>query len=207
MQSAATPRRYTTVAILLHWLIALGVLGMIGIGLAMTRGGLAPMRQFQLYQWHKSLGITVLLLAVLRVAWRLLHRPPPLPAAMPRAERRAASAAHGLLYLLLLGLPLTGWAVVSASPFNIPTVLYGLVPWPHLPVLSDLPNKAPVEAALKLVHGYGAWVLIGLLLLHLGAALRHHLVLRDDTLWRMLPLVPRPGARSLPPAEPERSAR
>lgn len=74
--------------------------------------------------------------------------------------------------------------MVSASPFNLPTVLYGVVPWPHLPVL---PNKAAVEAVLKQVHAWGAWILIGLLLLHVGAALLHHLVLRDDTLRRMLP--------------------
>jgi cytochrome b561 len=84
-------------------------------------------------------------------------------------------------------MPLVGWALVSASPFNIPTVLYGVVPWPHLPIVTDLPNKAAVEAGLKLVHASGAWFLIALLVLHAGAALRHHFVLRDDTLRRMLP--------------------
>ncbi|KMO43454.1 cytochrome B561 [Methylobacterium variabile] len=196
MRTVATPRRYTLVAIGLHWLIALGILALLGIGLAMTRGSLPPMERFALYQWHKSVGLTVLVLMAIRLAWRLFHRPPPLPETMPKAERRAAGAAHLALYGLLVAMPLVGWAMVSASPYNIPTVLYGVIPWPHLPVLPELPNKAAVEGALKLAHSYGAWLLIALLLLHIGAALRHHLVLRDDTLWRMLPVVPRPGAKS-----------
>lgn len=187
----APTRRYTRVAIALHWLTAAAVLALIGIGLVMTQTDLAPMRRFQLYQWHKSIGITVLLLSLVRIAWRLFHPAPPPPGAMPRIERRAASAAHGLLYLLLIGMPLTGWAVVSASPFNLPTLLYGTIPWPHLPVVSTLADKAGAEKALALVHASGAWLLIGLLALHVGAALRHHLILRDDTLRRMLPSVAR----------------
>ncbi len=193
-RAARAGARYTSVAIVLHWLIALAILEQIALGLAMTQSGLAPVRQFQLFQLHKSVGITILLLVLLRVLWRLVHRPPPLPAAMPAVERRAAEGTHLVLYALLLFMPLTGWAVVSASPFNIPTVLYGIVPWPHLPVLSSLHDKAPVEAVLKAVHAYGAWVLIALLVLHVLAVLRHVLVLDDDVLWRMLPLFPRPNA-------------
>lgn len=192
MASATSRLRYTVVAIAFHWLIALGVLMLIGIGLAMTQLGLAPMRQFQLYQLHKSIGITVLLLSLLRLCWRFGHRPPPLPAAMPRLEKRAASLTHGVLYALIIAMPLTGWAMVSASRYNIPTVLYGVLRWPHLPLLASLHNKGAVEAVLKQVHAYGAWVLIALLVLHVGAALRHHFALRDDTLWQMLPLVSRP---------------
>lgn len=182
--------RYGTVAILLHWVVAAGVLALIAIGLAMTHLTLAPMRQFALYQLHKSIGITVFAAMVLRVAWRLGHPPPALPA-MPRAERRAASATHLGLYALLLAMPLSGWAVVSASPYDIPTVLYGLMPWPHLPWLSTLHDKVPVEAALAAAHAYGGWTLTALIGLHAAAALRHHLILRDAVLWRMLPLLSR----------------
>jgi cytochrome b561 len=147
-------------------------------------------------------GITVLALTALRLVWRLFRRPPAYPAGMPVRERRAASAAHGLLYLLLVGLPLTGWAVVSLSPFNIPTVLYGLLPWPHLPLAALVPDQAFAEALVKRVHAYGAWLLIALLLLHVAAALRHHLILRDDVLRRMLLLS---GSRSA--AEPLGSSR
>ena len=195
-------RRYTIMAILLHWTSALCVLALIGMGLVMTHAGLAPMRQFQLYQWHKSVGITVLALTALRLAWRLLHRPPPHPVAMPLHERRVAGAAHGLLYTLLVGLPLTGWAVVSLSPFNIPTVLYGLVSWPHLPLASLVPDQAAAEGALKWVHASGAWFLTALLVLHIAAALRHHFILRDDVLRRMLPVRDRTA-----PSEPVGSTR
>jgi cytochrome b561 len=182
--------RYHPVAILLHWVIALGILALIAIGLAMTHLGLAPMLKFQLYQLHKSIGVTVLLAVLLRILWRLTHRPPPLPA-MPPLERAAAEGTHALLYILMLVIPLTGWALVSASPFNLPTLLYGTIPWPHLPVLPDLPNKAQVEAVLKFIHGKLAWTLGALIALHAGAALRHHFVLGDGVLRRILPAVRR----------------
>lgn len=187
MAIRVSARRYSAVAIGLHWASALGVLALIGMGLTMTHAALAPLRQFELYQWHKSVGITVLALTLLRVLWRLTHRPPPHPVGMPAHERAAASAAHGLLYLLLVGLPLTGWALVSLSPFNIPTVLYGLVPWPHLPLAALVPDPTAAEGYLKRVHASGAWLLTALLVLHVAAALRHHLILRDDVLSRMLP--------------------
>ncbi|WP_407520021.1 cytochrome b [Methylobacterium oryzisoli] len=195
MAATARGRRYSIVAILLHWASALCVLVLIGMGLVMTHAALAPMRQFELYQWHKSLGITALALTALRLAWRAAHPAPPLPAAMPRPERWAASSTHVLLYLLLVGLPLTGWAVVSLSPFNIPTVLFGALPWPHLPLAEVFSDPAWAEGVVKRVHAYGAWLLTAFLVLHVAAALRHHLILRDDTLRRMLPL----------PAAPSRS--
>jgi len=178
--------RYHPVAILLHWTIALGILALIAIGLAMTHLGLAPMQKFELYQLHKSIGVTVLLAVLLRILWRLTHRPPPLPA-MPPLERAAAEGTHALLYVLMLVIPLSGWALVSVSPFNLPTVLYGLVPWPHLPVLPDLPNKGQVEAVAKFIHGKLAWMLAALIALHAAAALRHQFVLRNGVLDRILP--------------------
>jgi cytochrome b561 len=183
--------RYGAVAIGLHWLIALGILALIVIGLSMTHLDLSPMTKFQLYQLHKSVGITVLFAATPRVLWRLTHRAPPLPAVMPPLERKAAEGAHTAFYVFLFFLPLTGWALVSASPFNIPTVLYGIVPWPHLPVLPTLEDKAPVEYALKLIHGKAAWLLILLVGIHAGAALRHYFILRDGILQRMLPTMSR----------------
>ncbi|MDB5394179.1 MAG: cytochrome [Rhodospirillales bacterium] len=180
--------RYDAVAIVLHWLVALGILALVVIGLSMTHGNFGLASKFRLYQLHKSIGITVLLAAILRLAWRLTHRPPPLPVTMPPLERKAADGVHLALYAFLFFLPLTGWALVSASPLNLPTVLYGVVPWPHLPMLADLENKAPLEHVLKLIHGKGAWLLIALFAVHLGAALRHQFILRDGILRRMLPI-------------------
>jgi cytochrome b561 len=195
--------RYTIVAVILHWVMALGIAMLAVIGLVMVHVKLDPMRLFQLYQFHKSVGVTVLLAAVLRLGWRLMHPPPPLPDSMPPIERTAAAGGHLLLYLFLFALPFTGWALVSSSVFNIPTVLYGVVPWPDLPVLSTLADKAPVEAVLKMVHSYGAYALIALIGLHVVAALRHHFIIKDDVLRRMLPVHPRQGKSAADPARME----
>ena len=196
MQRDYSTRRYTPVAIILHWVMALGIAALAVMGLAMTHLTLGPMRLFQLYQLHKSIGITVFLAAFLRLAWRLSHRPPDLPEAMPAVEKTAAAGGHLLLYALLFALPFTGWALVSASVFDIPTVLYGIVPWPDLPLFRAFDDKAPVEAVLKLVHAFGAYALLALVAVHTAAALRHHFIIRDDVLRRMLP----PG-RQLPTAQ------
>lgn len=179
--------RYSGVAIAIHWLTALAILAQIVMGWTMTSAQPGSYLQFSLYQWHKSVGMTILALSILRLFWRLMHKPPPLPATMPAWEMRAAKASHALLYALLIMLPITGWAVVSASPLNIPTVLYGVLPLPHLPVLTDLPDKKAAEQALALVHEIAGWILIVLLAGHVGAALRHHFLVHDDVLVRMLP--------------------
>ena len=173
---AQPPGRYTLVAIILHWVMALGIIALAIIGLVMTHVKLPPARLFQLFQLHKSIGITILLAAFLRIGWRL-----------PPSQKAAARWSHRLLYLALFALPLTGWAVASASPLDIPTVLYGMIPWPDLPVLPTLAHKKHVEDLLADVHAYGAWALIALIVAHAGAALHHHFIKRDDVLRRMLP--------------------
>jgi cytochrome b561 len=170
--------------------MALGILMLAGIGLAMTHVHLSLGRRFALYQLHKSIGITILLAAFLRLAWRLAHQPPPLPLHMSTQERAAAHWGHIALYAFLFALPLSGWALVSASPLGLHTYLYGVIPWPHLPVLSTLEHKAPVEAVLKPVHRYAAWTMLLAVAGHAAAALRHHYVERDDVLLRMLPAHP-----------------
>ncbi|WP_131113304.1 cytochrome b [Lichenihabitans psoromatis] len=191
-------QRYTSVAIALHWLIGLAILAMVVMGLLMVHGSLAPANKFRLYQLHKSVGLTILILAVLRLVWRFSHRPPTLPAEMPAWERGAAEGTHVVLYAFMIGLPLVGWALVSASPFNLPTVLYGVLPWPHLSFLSSLPaaSKKSVGSVLEMVHAYGAYVLIAFVALHAGAALRHYFIEQDTILQRMIPGLPRFGARS-----------
>jgi cytochrome b561 len=200
MLAARSTPRYTAVAQALHWLLALGLTAQVVLGLTMTHAGLARMTQFKFYQLHKSIGITILIVALLRLVWRLAHQPPALPDDMPGLEKSAAHSTHVLLYILMIGLPLVGWAMVSVSPFNLPTVLFGVVPWPHMPWLTGIADKPYWEAVAKWVHAYGAYLLIALVLLHAAAALRHHIVLRDDILARMVP-----GLRRRPlPGEPIR---
>jgi len=165
--------RYSGGAVLLHWLSAVFVLAAIGVGLYMKNVTLPPKTMFALFQLHKSLGVTALLLLALRLVWRATHRPPPLPEALAPFERTAAHGVHVLLYGLLLLVPLSGWIVVSASPLHIPTVLYGAIPWPHLPWFSTLEDKKGWEPLLKAIHDVGAFVFVAVILGHVGAAVRH----------------------------------
>lgn len=184
---SSSRQRYGSVAIVLHWLIAFAILGLLILGTVMVRLTPGSSLQFELYQWHKSVGITVLALSLLRLGWRLIHPPPALPVTLRPWERALARFTHVGFYVLMLALPVSGWMMVSASTWNIPTVLYGTVPLPHLPVLDTLENKKPVEDALKEVHEWLAITIAALLVLHVAGALKHHFVLRDDTLLRMLP--------------------
>jgi cytochrome b561 len=143
--------------------------------------------QFDIYQLHKSLGITVLVLSMARLLWRLANPPPALPSTLRRWEAALARVTHIGFYVLMIALPLSGWMMVSASVWNIPAVVFGLFTLPHLPVLGTLQDKKPVEDALKEVHEALAIGIFVLLLLHVAAALKHHFVLHDDTLARMLP--------------------
>jgi cytochrome b561 len=130
---------------------------------------------------HKAIGITVLALTVLRVAWRLVHRPPPLPAFTPAWERGVAHATHWTLYVLLLVMPLSGWAMVSGPEGRRPLTWLGVADLPYLPV-SGATAGAGHEA-----HELLGWLMLALVVLHVAAALRHHLILRDSILLRMLP--------------------
>jgi cytochrome b561 len=191
---------YGAVAISLHWIIAAAILAQLATGLWMVRAIRFADSQamvFHVYQWHKSLGLTILVLSLLRLCWRLANPPPPLPATMTRIARKAAMAIHGLFYLLTLGIPVVGWAMVSASPLGLPTMVFGLFEWPHIASLAGLGDR--VEAAFKTAHRAMGYAFIGLLTLHVAAALKHHLIDRDNVLAGMLPLVRRgwpTGSRS-----------
>lgn len=180
-------RRYSDVAVLFHWLIAFFIIGLLAIGKYMV--GLEendPMR-FALTQWHKSFGLTVLLLSVLRLVWRFIHRPPPDDASIPEWQKSAAHVAHNVLYALMFILPISGWMMVSASPLNINTVLFDVITIPHLPLFDQLDNKQQVEGWLVQIHEIAGGVLILILLAHMGAALKHHFIDKDTVLVRMLP--------------------
>lgn len=180
---AASAATYTRTAIALHWLVAVLILCSFALGLYMVELKLSPTK-LKLYSWHKWLGVTIWLLIVVRLAWRLTHKPPPMPA-MPAWQRIAASITHVALYLLVLTIPISGWLFSSASGF--PVVYLGVLQLPDL-VAKD---KALAEV-LKEVHGTLNWLMLTLVIVHVGAALKHHLIDRDSVLHRMLPLLPAP---------------
>jgi cytochrome b561 len=164
---------------LLHWLVALLILAQILLGLAAVSWHLSPIK-LSLFVWHKSVGMLVLVVVLLRLGWRAANPTPGLPQGMPRWERLAARASHALLYVLMLALPVTGWAINSAA--NIPVKLFWLIP---LPAITG-PGKRLQEVSTT-THVVLFIALAGVVVLHVGAALRHHYLKQNDVLRRMLP--------------------
>jgi cytochrome b561 len=173
---------YTRTAIALHWLAVLLILAGFSLGMWMVEQPVAP-STLRAYGYHKWIGITVFLVALVRLAWRRAH-PAPMPVAMPEWQRRAAKLTHACLYALMLAIPLSGWVYSSAT--GVEVVYLGLVPLPDL-VAKD---KA-LAVVLKAVHITLNFTLLGLVIVHTGAALKHHFVDRDGVLARMLPLLSR----------------
>jgi cytochrome b561 len=178
---------YSTVAIALHWLIAIALAFQILGGWRMEDMPSGP-DKFEAFQIHKSMGLTVLFLSLIRLTWRLMNPPPPLPAGMKSWEVAAAKFTHTTLYVLMIGLPIGGWVIISTSPYNVATHWWGLFEWPKLP-LGDLPFRKVLNEAAKSGHSIGAWGVIVLTALHVGAALKHMFINEDDVMSRMLPFM------------------
>lgn len=171
-------QRYSYTAITLHWLLALLLAFQIALGWALE-GDNSP-ELFARYQLHKSVGITILLLSLARLALRLFAPRPPASEG-PAWTRALAGTVHWLFYLVMILGPITGWLIVSTARVQVPTLLYGLFPWPHLPVGRSW--HEPAEA----IHGAMAWLAIGLFALHIAGALRHQWLLGKPELQRMIP--------------------
>jgi cytochrome b561 len=171
--------RYGALAQAFHWIIAALIVAQFVLG--RTAVGLpSGAEKLKLLARHKSIGMTVLMLAILRLLWRLANPPPPLPLGMTSGERNLARATHGAFYGLLFAMPLTGWLMSSAKKYSVSW--FGLFTWP------DLIGKN--EAAfnfLRATHDALSGVLLAIAVLHIAAALKHHFWDKDDVLLRMLP--------------------
>ncbi len=179
-------KRYSGTAVLLHWLAAVIILILLGLGFVMTGmpDGNIELK-FKLYQLHKSCGILLLLLAIIRLGWRF-RSPPPAPV-VTGWMRRIAAATHWALYGVMIMMPIVGWMIVSASPLQIPTEIFGLFELPHLPLAGAGADRKELEHLFEEIHESMAFLLIGLMVLHIGAAFYHHWVLKDGALRRMMP--------------------
>lgn len=171
--------RYSSSAIALHWLVALLIFVTFPLGVYMHDLPLSP-EKLRLFSYHKWIGITILMLALLRVLWRLTHQPPPLPDSIAAWQRHASRIVHGLLYVLILAIPLSGWLMSSAK--GVQTVWFGLLPLPDL-----LARDKALGELLQTVHMSLNLCLASLVLAHVGAALKHHFIDKDEVLTRMLP--------------------
>ncbi len=174
-------RHYTRTAIALHWLMAVMILGSFCVGIYMHDLPLSPTK-LKIYSWHKWAGVSIALLLLLRIGWRLGHRPPASAAGMPHWQQLAAASTHHLLYLLMLAIPLSGWLMSSALGFQ--TVYFGVLPLPDL-----IGKNKELGELLKTVHMSLNFSMAALVMLHAAAALQHHFIDRDDTLTRMLPFL------------------
>ncbi|MGO4316879.1 cytochrome b [Agrobacterium sp. MCAB5] len=177
-----TPASFSLVAIVFHWTIALLFLAQLALGYLMSRD-IDPVLQFNLFQYHKSIGFLVLALAAPRFIWSVFSRKPRALDGEGMASRLAARAAHAALLFLTLAVPLAGWAVASTSPLQIPSYVFDLVVVPGLPMaISD-----QAEAFWTKVHATLAYLAAVIVVLHVAAALWHHFVCKDPTLRRMIP--------------------
>jgi len=193
---AGGPARYNGVAMTLHWLIAALIIANIGIAWYFnTLHGLPKIPPVQL---HKSIGITVQLLSLARLGWRIASPPPPLPATVEGWQRVAAGVVYVLFYVVMIGMPLSGWALSSASVIIRfkPIMLYGLVQWPAIAPLTHLAPAEMKQAheGFVTVHHLLAKLAYALIVLHVGAALRHLFLLKDGVMGRMVPFARAPVA-------------
>ena len=170
---------YTKTAKALHWLMAILFFGLLALGFYMPDLPLSP-EKLKLYSWHKWAGVTVFLLVWLRLFWRVTHLPPALPVSMPKIMQLAAHAGHLLLYVLMIAIPLSGWLMSSAKGFQ--TVWFGVLPIPDL-----LEKNKELGELLKNVHASLNFLFVAVIAGHIGAALKHHFIDKDDILKRMLP--------------------
>ena len=170
---------YTSTAKALHWIMAIAIIGLFCFGLYMSNLPLSP-EKLRYYSWHKWAGVSVFILAIMRLSWRTFNRPPGLPTHMGRNERLAAHSGHGLLYFLMFAIPLSGWLMSSAKGFQ--TVMLGVLPIPDL-----LTKNRELGNLLQTVHWSLNMMLAAIVIGHALAALKHHVKDKDDVLTRMLP--------------------
>ncbi|HEX5393423.1 MAG TPA: cytochrome b [Rhodocyclaceae bacterium] len=171
--------RYTPTAIALHWLVAIGIAGTFALGLYMHDLPLSPAK-LELYSYHKWAGVTLFLLVLIRLLWRMGHPAPALPNTMSPLMQKAATAGHLALYALMFAIPLSGWIMSSAKGFQ--TVWFGVIPLPDL-----VGKDKALGHQLSELHEFLSYTLLVLVIGHVAAALKHHWIDKDDVLTRMLP--------------------
>jgi len=177
--------RYTRTAIALHWIVAMLILFNLAFGLYTVNLPLSP-QKLKYFSFHKWIGVTVFMLVAARLLWRLTHAAPALPATMKPWELKAAHASHVMLYVLFFAAPLSGWLFSSAAGFQ--TVYLGVLPIPDL-----LSKNKELADVLRIAHHWINYTLAALIALHAAAAVKHHVVDRDDVLVRMLPFLKVPN--------------
>ena len=178
--------RYSTVAIVLHWAIALLLVS--NIALYWISDSLPEEQGRALMDWHKSTGMLILILSLFRLGWRWFHPVPPYPAGLPQLQKFLAKAVHVGFYVIMIGMPLTGWVMMSGAPPYAQIIFYGLFEWPRLPFVDGAQGAAAdFWDAVGGAHEVLAWFAYGLIALHVAGALYHQFIARDAIMARMSP--------------------
>lgn len=187
MTSEPMGKKYHVVAMAFHWIIAIPVLFMLWFGHYVEDLPKGSFDRLEGFQMHYSIGLTILILTLGRIIWRMIHPAPPMVPTMKRIEVIFAKSIHHLFYILLLGLPLAGWATASTSRLNVPIRFFDLFQVPWFPFVRGGEGQQAVHEFFEFIHVNLGWVMLGLFILHFAAVMRHALILKDGTLRRMIP--------------------
>lgn len=179
-------KRYNAIAILLHWVIF--VLLVVTVAIGWRAEDLDKAARLQAMQFHKSFGLTILLLSVFRLVWRHINPPPAPPSNMSARDLLIMKLTHIAFYGLMIGIPLLGWLLISTSSYKFPTMFWGLFEWPAFP-LSELGFSKALHEIAEFLHSKFVWLGIVLMVLHVAAALKHQFVDKDGILGRMIPFI------------------
>jgi cytochrome b561 len=176
------PQAYHLTSKTLHWLMAIGFFLMLSTGLYMEYADISKGLQFRLYQWHKSGGVLLLLAIVFRVLARMIFAGPPPMADLSTFDARAAKIAHKILYALMIVIPISGWFMVSASVFGLPTIVFGWFEWPHIP---GIQGNTSIEDFARGIHWVLTWSFGLVIAVHIAGAIKHQVIEKKDILSRM----------------------
>ncbi len=178
------PQKYHLSIITLHWIMALAFILMLLSGFVMTNLNIDQSLKFQMFQWHKSLGVILLCAFFLRISTRLLTKVPQLPQKMKNIEKIAAKIGHYSLYFFMIFAPFSGWVLVSSSPYGLPTIVFGWFEFPHLSLALVIGNDFAHEIAEEL-HWILAYSFFTVILLHIAAVVKHRIFDKENLLPRM----------------------
>ncbi|MGV6801779.1 MAG: cytochrome b [bacterium] len=176
---------YTKGAIILHWFIAILLIGQLAGGLIMHKLDPSDFK-YSLYGLHKSFGVIILFLSCFRLFWRFTHKVPAAVAGMADWEKLVTKLTHSAFYILMITIPLAGWAMSTAHPKAGPIKLFNIIPWPGFPGIG---KSEALKDFFAETHEYLAYAMIALIVLHIAAAIRHHYQLKDEVLTRMVPFL------------------
>jgi cytochrome b561 len=176
------PARYNLLLVFLHWVMALSFLLMLAGGIYMTNFEIDKSLQFKIYQWHKSLGVLLFIAFFLRLLVRVLSEKPPLPEKMKPLEQKLAKIGHYALYAFMFIIPITGWTMVSSSPYGLPTIVFGWFEWPHIPNIS---GNIKIENIAKTAHEILAFSFLAFIFGHILAVIKHYIFDKENLLPRM----------------------